>query len=223
MTRFWRRLALLMWGLFLYALGIALTIRAQIGYAPWDTFHVGVANTLGITIGTASISVGIMIMVVTALLREKVGLGSILNMFAIGLFLDLILGLVPTATSTLSGVVMLIAGLIVISFASYFYIASGFGAGPRDSLMVALTRQSGLPIGVCRIVIEGLALICGWKLGGMVGLGTVLSAFLTGFFVQLTFRLLGFDVTKIQHETIAETYLNLKLLALQAKKGRHPS
>ena len=107
---------------------------------------------------------------------------------------------------------MLVAGLLVISFATYFYIASGFGAGPRDSLMVALTRKSGLPIGLCRVVIEGLALFCGWRLGGMVGLGTILSALLAGVFVQFTFQLLRFDATGVQHETLLDTFYYLKEL-----------
>jgi len=220
MKTFLRRLASLTWGLLLYSLGIALTLNAQIGYAPWDTFHVGLANTLQISIGTSSIGVGLVIMTITILLKEKVGLGSIMNMFAIGLFLDVILLVLPRATSLVSGILMLVAGLLVISFATYFYIASGFGAGPRDSLMVALTRKSGLPIGLCRVVIEGLALFCGWRLGGMVGLGTILSALLAGVFVQFTFQLLRFDATGVQHETLLDTFYYLKELRSPKRKGR---
>ena len=211
MKSFFMRLVRLIWGLFLYALGIALTLNAQIGYAPWDTFHVGIAKTVGISIGTASITVGLIIIVVTLLLKEKIGLGSLLNMLLIGLFLDLILGLniLPIANHVLVGVVMLTIGLFVISLGSYFYIGSAFGAGPRDSLMVVLTRKTGLPIGLCRGIIELAALLCGWKLGGMVGIGTALSALLIGFCVQFTFRLLKFDATQVQHQTLADTYRSL--------------
>ncbi|HHW99514.1 MAG TPA: hypothetical protein GX738_07815, partial [Firmicutes bacterium] len=198
----------LLWGLFLFSLGIALTLNAQIGYAPWDVFHAGLASTLGISIGTASVSVGLVIIILTVLLREKVGLGSLGNMVLVGVQLDLILGLqvLPVADNLVLGIGMLIAGLFIIALASYYYIGSGFGAGPRDSLMVAVTRITGLPVGLCRGAIELAALLCGWWLGGMVGIGTVISAFLTGPIVQLTFKLLKFDVTQVQHETLGETY-----------------
>ena len=217
-----RRLARLMWGLFLFALGIAITLNAQIGYAPWDTFHVGLSTTIGISIGTASISVGLVIMLLTVSLREKIGLGTILNMFAIGSFLDLILALniLPVAPNLPLGIAMLILGLIIISFGSYFYMDSGFGAGPRDSLMVALTRKTRLPIGVCRAGIEGFALFLGWRLGGMVGVGTILSVFLTGFFVQWTFKLMKFDATQVQHETLGETVRALMSQGTEEKEGR---
>jgi uncharacterized membrane protein YczE len=202
----------LLWGLFLFSLGIALTLNAQIGYAPWDVFHAGLASTLGISIGTASVSVGLVIIILTVLLREKVGLGSLGNMVLVGVQLDLILGLqvLPVADNLVLGIGMLIAGLFIIALASYYYIGSGFGAGPRDSLMVAVTRITGLPVGLCRGAIELAALLCGWWLGGMVGIGTVISAFLTGPIVQLTFKLLKFDVTQVQHETLGETYKALR-------------
>lgn len=217
MSSFCRRLAKLIWGLFLFALGISLTLNAQIGYAPWDTFHVGVAKTLGISVGTASIAVGLGVLLLTLLCKEKVGLGTIANMVVIGLFLDLILtaSILPEAQSLMAGVGMLLAGLWVISLGSYFYIDSAFGAGPRDSLMVALTRLTGLPIGVCRGALETFVLLCGWKLGGMVGIGTALSALLLGFFIQLTFRLLKFDATKVQHENLAETFRRLRFAVRQ--------
>lgn len=101
---------------------------------------------------------------------------------------------------------MLISGLFIIAFGSYFYIASAFGAGPRDSLMVLVTRKTGLPIGVCRGAIELTAVAVGWYLGGLVGIGTVISALAIGFCIQITFRLLRFDATKIRHERLQETF-----------------
>ncbi|MFA5564150.1 MAG: hypothetical protein WDA32_08185, partial [Candidatus Caldatribacteriota bacterium] len=89
---------------------------------------------------------------------------------------------------------------------TYLYIDTGFGAGPRDGLMVALARITKLPIGICRGVIEFMAVVSGWLLGGMVGIGTVLAAFGIGFCVQITFYFLKFDATKVEHETIAYTY-----------------
>jgi uncharacterized membrane protein YczE len=197
-----------MFGLFLYSLGIIITMKANIGYAPWDVFHVGVAKTIGMNIGTVSIIVGVIIGVVTILLGEKIGIGTILNMVLIGVFLDILLqiNIIPEANNFIVGIVMVIAGLFIIALGSFFYIGSAFGAGPRDSLMVALTRKTGLSVGICRGTIELLAVLAGWTLGGMMGLGTIISAFLIGFCVQITFKLLKFDATKITHETLDVTY-----------------
>jgi len=208
---FYIRLLRLIWGLALYALGIVVTMNAHIGYAPWEVLHVGISKTTGISIGTASIIIGVLIGIIAVLLGEKLGLGTILDIVLIGVFLDIILKshIIPLANNLVFGIIMLIIGLFIISLGSYFYIKSGFGAGPRDSLMVALTRKTILPIGVCRGLIELLAVIVGWKLGGMVGIGTVISAFVIGFCVQITFKLLKFDVTEVKNETLDLTYKNL--------------
>ncbi len=202
------RLGKLVLGLFLYALGIVMTMKASLGYAPWEVFHAGVGKALGVTIGNISILTGLLIVLAAFSMGEKVGLGTLLNMVLIGVFIDLLLRLdwLRTMTRWPAGLLLLMAGLFVIALASYFYIGSGFGAGPRDSLMVALTRKTGLAVGVCRGSIEVTAVGIGWFLGGMVGAGTVLSAFAIGPIVQLTFRLLRFDVTTVQHETLNETW-----------------
>lgn len=198
----------LLFGLFLYALGIVITLKAHIGYAPWDVLHVGLAKTLGISIGLSSIIVGLAIVLVAFLLGEKLGLGTILNMILIGVFIDLILKLnvIPVMDNFGWGVIILIVGLFIISLATYFYIGSGFGAGPRDSLMVSLARKTKLPIGFCRGAMEVIAVLVGWKLGGMVGIGTVISALAIGICIQITFRVLKFDAKKVDHQTLIGTY-----------------
>lgn len=208
MRKFFLRLIHLILGLFICSSGIAITLRAQIGYLPWDVFHTGLAKTMGISIGTATIGAGTVIILLVLLLREKIGLGSLFNMVLVGLFLDFILWLevIPESSSFSLSVVMLIAGLFIIALGSYFYIGSAFGAGPRDSLMVALARKTRLPIGVCRGAVELTALLCGWRLGGMVGIGTVISALLVGFCLQSTFRVFKFDPTQVQHQTLGEVY-----------------
>jgi len=202
------RLLRLIFGLFLYALGIVITLKAHVGYAPWDVLHVGLAKTTGMTIGLASILVGVLIVIVAFLLGEKLGLGTILNMILIGVFLDIILklNLIPMMDNFVWGVIMLIIGLFVISLATYFYIGSGFGTGPRDSLMVSLARKTRLPIGFCRGTIEVIAVVVGWKLGGMVGIGTVIAALSIGFCIQITFRILKFDPKRVDHQTLVGTY-----------------
>lgn len=208
MTRLPARLARLFLGLFLYALGIVLTMKANIGFAPWEVFHAGIGKTIGMSIGNVSIVAGLLIVLLTFLLGERPGFGTVLNMLFIGVFMDALLGggFIPTMTDWLPGIFVLIVGLFTISLATFFYIGSGFGAGPRDSLMVVLTRKTGLAIGLCRGGIEVAAVLIGWLLGGMVGVGTVISALAIGLCVQLTFRLLGFDPTQVRHETMLQTW-----------------
>ena len=208
MIPFALRLLRLIWGLFLYALGIVITLKAHIGYAPWDVLHAGLAGTLGgSTIGAASIATGLLVIAIAVLLGERVGLGTLLNMLLIGVFMDAILetGILPQASGYAPGAAMMLAGLFVIAFGSYFYIGSAFGAGPRDSLMVALTRKTKLPVGAVRAGIELAAALVGWRLGGLLGIGTVLSAFAVGFCVQVVFRLLRFDPTKVVHEALGRS------------------
>ena len=203
LNRFVRLIA----GLFLYAMGIVLTINANIGYAPWEVFHAGLGKTIGVTIGNVSIITGLLIVLLAFVMGENQGLGTLLNMVLVGVFMDILLGLkiIPIMTNWLSGLIVLIIGLFVIALASFFYIGSGFGAGPRDSLMVAVTRKMGMPVGFCRGGIELAAAISGWILGGMVGVGTVISAFVIGFCVQGTFHMLRFDPTQVHHETLGQT------------------
>ena len=211
MKGFWRRLGELVLGLFLFAVGIVLTMKANLGFSPWDVFHQGLSMKIGLSIGKVSILAGLVICVLVVLAKEKLGLGTVLNMVLIGLFMDgiLALGAVPRMTGFLSGLAMMFAGLLTISVASYFYIGSGFGAGPRDSLMVVLERRTGMAVGLCRIIVEGSAVLFGRLLGGPVGLGTVIAAFGIGSCIQVVFRLLKFDAREVRHETLDVTLRNL--------------
>jgi len=201
----------MMIGLFLYALGIAFTIQANIGYGPWEVFHAGLALRTGMSIGVASIVAGVAILIVVTLCKEELGFGSIVSMIVTGLFIDLILiiNIIPVPASLPGGVAMLIAGLFVISAGSYFYIKSAFGAGPRDNLMVLLARKTKLPIGLCRGMVELAATLIGWMLGGMVGIGTLISGFAIGLCIQLTFAAFKFDATAVQHEPIKQTFVRV--------------
>ena len=198
----------MMTGLFLYALGIVLTINANIGYGPWEVFHAGLALRMGLGIGVASIVAGVAILIIVTLFKETLGLGTIASMVVTGLFIDLILMIrvIPVPGNTAIGIAMLVAGLFTVSVGSYFYIKSAFGAGPRDNLMVVLARKTKLPIGLCRGMVELAVTFTGWLLGGMVGIGTLISGFCIGFCVQLTFAAFKFDATVVRHESIKQTF-----------------
>lgn len=200
----WKRLVYLFLGTFLLSVGIVMTMKANLGYAPWDVFHRGTADTVGMTIGNVSIVASLVISIIVVLLGEKLGFGTIFNIFAIGIYIDLLLPLklIPEMQSFIPGMVMLILGLFLCAFSSYLYIASGFGAGPRDSLMVALERKTKLSIGLCRGIIEVTVCLIGWIFGGPVGIGTVISAFGIGICVQMVFAWVKFDATSVKHETL---------------------
>ncbi len=212
MIKFTTRMIYLVFGLFLYALGAVVTMKANLGFAPWDVFHQGVAQTVGMSIGRVSILAGLVICVLTTLLGEKFGIGTILNMLLIGLFLDwiLLMDALPRMENFFSGLFMMATGLFIIALGSYFYINAGFGAGPRDSLMVAVKRKTGLATGTSRIITEGSAVLIGWLLGGPLGLGTVIAAFGIGLCIQIVFALLKFDPTRVRHETAGTTFQKLK-------------
>ena len=202
------RILNMVFGLFLYALGIVLMINASIGYAPWEVFHVGLANTVGLSIGVTSILAGIVIFVIVTTAGEKLGLGTVASMILTGLFIDLIffVSVIPVAKTLVSGIIVLVAGLFIVALGSYFYMKSALGVGPRDNLMVVLARKTRLPVGLCRSAIEVFVTAIGWLLGGMVGIGTIIAGITVGFCVQLVFKLLRFDVTKVKHETLRDTF-----------------
>jgi len=102
-------------GLFFFAFGIVVTIKANIGYAPWDVFHVGLANKTGLSIGVCSISVGLMLIIIVTILKEKLGWGTICNMLLIGLFIDIIFPHIPITKNIVIGIIMLVTGLFIIS------------------------------------------------------------------------------------------------------------
>ena len=214
------RLFNLITGLLFYAFGIVITIKANIGYSPWDVFHVGLTIKTGLNLGTISILVGLAILLIVILLKEKFGLGTILNIVLIGLLINIIFPFIPIAVNAIIGIIMLISGLFIIAMGTYFYIKSAFGAGPRDSLMVVLTRKTKLPAGLCRSIIELSVTILGWIMGGMVGAGTVISVIAIGFFIQTVFKIFKFDVTSVKHETIGNTFVSLKEIIRQGKKER---
>nr|APO27915.1 putative BCR, YitT family COG1284 [uncultured bacterium] len=207
------RLVRLIFGLFLFALGSFLTIQANIGLASWEAFSMGIANITGQTYGNILIISGVVILGVDVLLKEKVGFGTILNTILIGVFVDMIQAfeIIPQMHGFLSGVVMLLLGQVSICIGSFFYIGASLGCGPRDALMVALgKRLPNVPIGIVRGCIEGAVLLIGWLLGAKVGIGTVISVFGISFILETTFKLLHFDVTNVEHESVVETVKAIK-------------
>ncbi|MCL2601771.1 MAG: hypothetical protein FWD91_03040 [Treponema sp.] len=212
MKRFCLRIFALLIGLFLFSFGVVLTIKANIGYAPWEVFHVGLARTIGVSIGTISISIGVLVVVINILLGEKLGFATFLNMILVGLIVDLLFPRIPLGQNLIAGIIMLLAGVFSISIGTYFYLTAALGPGPRDGLMIALARKTGRSVGLCRFAIEFVVTIAGFFLGGMVGVGTVLFVVVIGFAVQITFKIFRFDATAVKHETMRDTCAALKAI-----------
>ena len=220
MIRFLIRFSHLLAATLLYAVGIVITLRANVGYVPWDVFHAGLAQTVGISFGVATIVVGAVIVAFVAVCGEKIGIGTIISMTLTGIFIDLIMmiEIIPLAPNMAIGTAMLVSGLLVVSIATYFYIRSAFGAGPRDNLMVVLTRKTKIPVGVCRSIVELAVTLAGWLLGGMVGIGTLISVIAVGFCIQLVFKIFRFNVAAVKHETLKQTYKTLVTALRDSKK-----
>jgi uncharacterized membrane protein YczE len=185
--RFGRRLGQLLPGLGCFGVGIALMVRADLGLSPWQVFHQGVAENVGMEIGTVVILTGIVVLLAWIPLRERFGLGTILNVALIGNVVNLTLQLVPQDLGTLAARTLAMStGIVLIGLGSGLYIGAGMGPGPRDGLMTGLARR-GLNIGAVRTGLEVSVLAIGWLLGGTVGAGTVAFALsigpLIGFFL----------------------------------------
>lgn len=185
------RFAQLLLGLLGFGLAITLFIRSRIGLGPWDAFHYGVHAQTGVTVGNASILVGLAIVLVTSTMGVRPGVATVLNMVLIGVFTDLIMALVPDAASVLAGSLYFAAAVPLVGLSSGLYIGAGFGHGPRDALMVALVRRTGASVRRVRTVIELSALGLGWAMGGTIGVGTLIIALTAGHAVQWGLRLFG--------------------------------
>ena len=173
----------------LYGLAIALIVRANLGTGTWVVLEVALANILGIKIGTMTVYMGFFVLIIALALREQVGWGTLGNILSIGVWLNLFLDLIGTADNLALQIGMFLLGVLVQGIATAVYIGVDAGAGPRDSLMLALHRTTGVSIRLARGVIEVIVVLIGWLLGGPLGFGTIIFALLIGPSVQWAFKL----------------------------------
>jgi len=213
-----KRLFFLFWGLFLYGIGIVMTVKSNLGTGPWDAFHLGITNHLPLTMGQVSQLTGVIIILVSFILGVKPGLGTIANMYFIGLFIDLIMesNLINTPHNLFYQLLLLLGGVIVIGWATFFYLSAAWGAGPRDGFMLGAIIKTGWPVWKIRTVIEVTVSIMGYLLGGPVGIGTLIVAFTLGPSIQWAFTIMGKKAQDVKHEDLEENWDRLRKVWVKA-------
>ena len=195
-------------GLFIFSIGVYLTIQANIGLAPWDCLSMGVSARVGYSYGIVHTVISIIILIIDILLKEKIGYGTILDALLVGNYVDWIgyLKLVPVSDNVAVSCAMVIIGLLIMGYGQYFYMDAAQGCGPRDSLLIALGKRfPRTPIGVVQTFMVGIALLIGWFLGGPVGIGTIISVFGMGSALQLVCKIMHFEPRDVVHKNVLET------------------
>ena len=227
-----KRFVRLLIGLCVMSFGSAMALVADLGMEPWDVLNDGMAKFLQgtfdirlsngadqFTFGRANIMIGMTILLIDVLFREKVGFGTFINILLCGNVVDFCTGDMipgfallpdfrglPMTESFLPRLALCVLSLIPAAYGMYIYMSARLGSGPRDGLMCVVKRRAArIPVGGVRVILEGCALTLGWLLGGAVGLGTIILVCLSGPVMQVIFKLHKFDVRELRNETIPET------------------
>ena len=191
--------------LFVNGFGVYLTIQANLGAAPWDVLNLGMSKSFQILYGTASITVSLTILVIDILLKEPIGIAMFIDAIVVGKAVDFFnwIHVVPKCNSLTTGIPVLLCGLVILSYTQYAYMMASLGCGPRDTLLVGLCKRiTKIPIGAVSIALLSAATLIGWILGGPVGIGTVICAFATGPIMQMAFKSVKFDPTRVRHQRL---------------------
>ena len=212
--------------LFVNGFGVYLTIHASMGAGPWDVLNLGLSKTFGMLYGTASITVSFFILLIDVLLREPIGIAMIIDAIVVGKSVDFFnwyglffsvkppavaggydyIDVIPTPNNMVSSIIMCLIGLTIMGYTQAFYMAASLGCGPRDTLLVGLKKRlKKVPIGVVSIALLASATFIGYLLGGPVGIGTIICAFLSGPIMQFAFYTIKFDATKVKHQNFRVT------------------
>ncbi len=182
-----RRLPQLLGGLLIFGLGLGLVVRGAQGQGPWTVFHEGVSLHTPLTIGSATVLTGVLLVVGLIWVREPVGFATLTNAIVIGVATDLTLALIDQPASLAPQVAMTLASPLLVALGSGLYLGVMLGPGPRDGVMTAMHRR-GIPIWLARFVIEAVPFVIGAILGGKVGWGTVYWLLVIGPAVNLAMK-----------------------------------
>ena len=207
----YNRLVKMLWSaftMFFIGFGIYLQIEADIGFPSWNALNQGFSIVFPITYGTASITIGLSIVVIDLLLKEPVGMGTIIDAICVGLGTDFfsMLDPVPEINSLFMKIVVFIISLFILSYGQFMYMKTGLSCGPRDAFTVAIGKRcKKISIGTVNNIISTVVLAVSWGMGATIGIGTVLSVFGMGMVMDCTFKLCRFEPRNITHEDIITT------------------
>lgn len=190
-----RRLLRLNIGLLIYGLAVSMVVNAKVGIPPWDVFAQGISIQLKTSYGVASIIVSVIVLLFWIPLKVKPGIGSIMNAILIGLWADFWTQYLPKMDFYWGNLVMFLLGTCTVAFATGLYITSNLGSGPRDGLILGLTKRLGWKVWQVRTVIEVVVLTVGWVMGGQVREGTLIFALTIGFLMQISLRFFKYKPT----------------------------
>ena len=182
------RLVTLLAGLFVYGLGVALTVHAGIGIAPWDVLAQGISLQTGLSFGVATVAVSIIVLICWIPLKVKPGFATVANALLVGLFADFWLMILPDLTAYWQQLAVFMLGVVVVAIATGLYISSRLGSGPRDGLMQGTANALDKPFWIVRTAFEGSVLTIGWLMGGQVREGTLIFALTIGYLVQMSLK-----------------------------------
>jgi len=205
------KLGKLVLGILLCASSTVFMLNSNIGLLPWDVFHQGISKLTGIDIGLTSIIVSFIVMIFSILLGEKVGFGSIVNIILGGIFIDFLnnSNIIPKAHNLITGLVMILIGMMVMGYGCYLYMSCGLGCGPRDSTMIGLSKKLNKSVKWIKAIMEVTVLVIGILLGGKFGIGTVITAVCIGIFIELSFKLSKVDAKNIEQKSLKESFIEV--------------
>lgn len=191
-----KRLFRLNLGLFIYGLALSMVVNARVGIPPWDVFAQGISLQLHTSYGVASIIVSSIVLIFWIPLKIKPGVGSIMNAILIGLWMDFWTPLLPKLDLYWENLAMFLLGMCTVAFATGLYITSNLGSGPRDGLILGLTKRLGWKVWQVRTMIEVLVLGIGWVMGGQVREGTLIFAVCIGYLMQGSLKFFKYQPNK---------------------------
>jgi uncharacterized membrane protein YczE len=191
------RLSLLLVGLWLFGTGDGLITGAKLGNSPWTVLAQGVSKHSPLSIGEATIVLSFLVLLVWIPLRQRPGLGTILNAIIVGVAIDVTLSLLADDQALALRIVELLGGTLLVGLGSGIYLTCALGPGPRDGLMVGIHRRFGPSVGQVRTALELSVFAVGAFLGGRAGVGTLVFAVTIGPLVAIALRLRGAEAREI--------------------------
>ncbi len=195
-------------GLLVFSLGVHLTIFANIGLSPWDCLSMGLSYHTPLNYGLSVTVISVTVLLIDLLLHERIGWGTVLDALLTGNFIQVFndLNPLPENHNVWLGVVIMLAGFVIMAVGMWIYMSAGQGCGPRDALLVGLgKRLPRLPIGLVEILLWSVVTAAGWLMDGPVGIGTLIATFGAGAVMQVVYQLVRFEPRDVHHRDIVET------------------